>query len=255
MPLRRLLGAACAALLGLALLGATPANKPLRRLVFRFTYGDTNDMTMQSSGIGDSGDAKGAPSTGSGGSGIGDFVARVADRGTIDVTVKSAQPDGSLVVSVAEKARNTRTALPATCIVYSNTTVLCDRTKKVNLEEMELLAYLGQNFVNPVQIDAKGHWGFKESGAHNSMDAGYTIHGHQGSNFFVNMTRTYSQSGLDAYSSNTVGHFTYDAMRTVPTAIVESIVTRRQGRFGKAITDRTEVSYKLIDDSMAPTQP
>jgi len=249
------LGAACAALFGLALLGATPANKPLRRLVFRFTYGDTNDMTMHSSGIGDAGDAKGAPSTGSGGSGIGDFVARVADRGTIDVTVKATQPDGGLIVSVAEKARNTRTALPATCIVYSNTTVLCDRTKKVNLEEMELLAYLGQDFVNPVQIDANGHWGFQSSGPHDSMKAGYTIRSHQGSNFLIDMTRTYSQSGLDAYTSNTTGHFTYDAMRTVPTAIVESVVTRRQGSFGKNVTDRTEVSYTLIDDSMAPTKP
>ncbi len=255
MPLRRLLATAFAATFGLALLGAAPANKPLRRLVFRFTYGDTNDMTMHSSGIGDSGDAKGAPSTGSGGSGIGDFVARVADRGTIDVVVKAAQPDGSLIVRVSEKARNTRTALPATCIVYSNTTVLCDRTKKVNLEEMELLAYLGQNFVNPVQIDANGHWGFKVSGAHDSMKAGYTIRSHSGSNFLIDMTRTYSQSGLDAYSSNTTGHFTYNAMRTIPTAIVESIVTRRQGSFGKNVTDRTEVSYKLVDDSMAPQQP
>ena len=236
MHLRRLVTAAFAALFGLALLGAAPANKPLRRLVFRFTYGDTNDMTMHSSGI-------------------GDFVARVADRGTIDVVVKAAQPDGSLIVRVSEKARNTRTALPATCIVYSNTTVLCDRTKKVNLEEMELLAYLGQNFVNPVQIDANGHWGFKVSGAHDAMKAGYTIRSHSGSNFLIDMTRTYSQSGLDAYSSNTTGHFTYNAMRTIPTAIVESIVTRRQGSFGKNVTDRTEVSYKLVDDSMAPQQP
>jgi len=202
-------------------------------------------MTTTSSGISSSGQ----------GSGINNYVARVSDRGTIDVVVKAAQPDGSLVVSVAEHARNTRSAPATTCIVYSDTAVLCDRTKKVNLEEMELLAYLGQNFMNPVQIDAKGHWGYKVSAAHSSMKSGYTISGHKGSKFYVDMTRTYTQTGIDAYTARTVGHFTYDSMRTVPTAIVERLVTQRQGNFGKDVTDRTEVSYKLIDDSMAPKKP
>ena len=245
MHLRRLVTAAFAALFGLALLGAAPAHKPLRRLVFRFTYGDANEMTTNSSDISSSGQ----------GSGINSYVARVSDHGTIDVTVKSAQPDGSLVVSVAEHARNTRSARPATCIVYSDTALLCDHTKKVNLEETELLAYLGQNFVNPVQIDANGHWGYKVSGPHTVMKVGYTIRGHKKSNFYVDMTRSYTQTGMDAYTARTTGHFTYNAMRTVPTAIVESIVTRRQGNFGMNVTDRTEVSYKLVDDSMAPKQP
>ncbi len=245
MHLRRALTAAFAALFGLALLGAAPANKPLRRLVFRFTYGDANQVTTTSSGISSSGQ----------GSGINSYVARVSDYGTIHVTVKSAQPNGSLVVSVAEHARNSRSALPATCIVYSDTALLCDHTKKINIEEMELLSYLGQNFVNPVQIDAKGHWGYKVTGAHTSMKSGYTIRSHSGSKFLIDMTRTYEQSGMDAFTSETTGHFTYNAMMTVPTAIVESIVTRRQGSFGKHVTDRTEVSYKLINDSMASKQP
>src|SRR5580658_7861460 len=48
-----------------------------------------------------------------------------SDLGTITVSVVGLEADGGLVVNVAEEARTNRSIAPATCVVYSNTNVIC----------------------------------------------------------------------------------------------------------------------------------
>ena len=81
----------------------------------------------------------------------------VSDLGTITVNVVGLDPGGGLVVNVAEDARTNRSVAPATCIIFSNTNVLCG-SSVVTPEETSILRTLNPKFVDPTALDAKGHW-------------------------------------------------------------------------------------------------
>ncbi len=72
-------------------LSANAQTKPLRHLVYTFTWGTSTDLQMQNSGMTDSG--------GTSGSGTSDFTGGTQDKGTITVDIMREQPDRGLVIS------------------------------------------------------------------------------------------------------------------------------------------------------------
>jgi hypothetical protein len=242
------------AALGIAIAVSTTSvsavTQNVRHLVYTFTYTNSTDLTQHTSGINGQDDH-----TGFGGSqpasGVKDYKTGGGDRGTIVVDVTRVQPDTGLVVEVSEQANDTRSALPATCVVYGNTTVVCDSSKVVNTEEMELLRLLGSNFIDPAQVDSKNHWRVDQSGPNGSDVADFSIGKNDGGKMDITSQRVVKTTGVGAYTITTDGTIAYDFSRTVPTSVVEDQVMRQNGTGGNYTTVHTMTSMTLAQDSAA----
>lgn len=231
--------------------GTPPAAAPLRHLVYTFTWGTSNNTEVHTSGMGDGspGSANGPPTASGEASGISSFNASVNDKGTITVDVLREQPnDHGLVVTVSEQAQDNRSAVAATCVVFGNTDVICDPNAKINYEELTLLRFLGANFVDPNQIDAKQHWKVGESNGGYSVSADYTIASNASGIMKINEDRTVNPTKTETSTINaSIG---YDFNRQVPTAITEYAIERRE-RGEQYTTVKTETVLNLQADSMA----
>ncbi len=115
------------------------ATTPVRTLVYSFTVGVTNASSDASMAT-QSNNTRG----------------QTSDLGTITITVRGVEPDGGLVVDIAEAARTNRSVAPATCVTYSSTNVICGAT--VTPEETSVLRTLNPKFFDPSALDTKGHW-------------------------------------------------------------------------------------------------
>jgi hypothetical protein len=234
--------------------GAPPPVAPIRHLVYTFTWGTSNNTEVHTSGMGDgsagsSGTTMGAPTASGSASGMSSFNASVNDKGTITVDVLREQPnDHGLVVTVSEQAQDNRSAVAATCVVFGNTDVICDPNAKINYEELTLLRFLGSNFVDPNQIDAKQHWKVGESNGTYSVSADYTIAANANGVMKIDEDRIVSPTKTETSTSNaTIG---YDFNRQLPTAITEYSIERRE-RGEQYSTVKTETVLNLQVDSMA----
>jgi hypothetical protein len=222
--------------------------KPVRHLVYAFTYTNTSDLTVHDSGIsnGDAGPGGAAPT-----SGIQDSFAGNSDKGEVTVDVMRVQPDSGLVVIVSEQARETRSAEPTTCVVYGNTNVICDPNKKINSEEFVLLRLLGTNFVDPAQIDSKNHWRVENTGQQIASVTDYSIGKNDAGIMHISGTWVLKQIGAQPFTTTTDGSIVYDFGRTLPTSIVEDATTREQRQMGQYNVVRTQTSLTLTTDSAA----
>lgn len=230
--------------------GAPPAAAPLRHLVYTFTWGTANSTEVHVSGLGNGSPVSAnTPNQVGNPTGISSFSASNSDKGSITVDVLREQPnDHGLVVTVSERAQDTRSAVPATCVVFGNTDVICDPNAKINYEELTLLRFLGANFVDPGQIDAKQHWKVGESNGTYSISADYTIAKN------VNGALTISEDRIvrptKAATSTIDATIGYDFNRQIPTAITEYAIERSE--VGEQyITIKTETVLTLQADSMA----
>jgi hypothetical protein len=219
---------------------AAPA-VPVRHLVYGFTWGTSQNLQVQESGIG-TGDA-----------GHANYNSGNNDQGTMTVDVVREQPDKGLVVTIAEQAQGTRKAGPATCVVYGTTAVICDPNKTVNVEEQTLLRFLGANFVDPAIIDSKQHWSFGDTGPGYSMKADYTIAKNDAGVMTIQENRTVKeqQSANTDTSINTT--ISYDYNRQVPTALNEYTIQRAGGTDGYK-TIKSQTTFALQSDSMKPAK-
>jgi hypothetical protein len=232
--------------------GTPPSGAPIRHLVYTFTYGTANNTEVHVSGMGDGSMASGAagPPTASGSaSGMSSFNASVNDKGTITVDVLREQPnDHGLVVTVSEQAQDSRSAVAATCVVFGNTDVICDPNAKITYEELTLLRFLGANFIDPNQLDAKQHWKVGESNGAYSVSADYTIASNANGVMKINEDRVVSPTKTETSTINsTIG---YDFNRQVPTGITEYAIERHE-RGEQYTTIKTETVLNLQTDSMA----
>ncbi|MBV8148466.1 MAG: hypothetical protein JO092_05185 [Candidatus Eremiobacteraeota bacterium] len=218
------------------------AAAPLRHLVYSFTWGNSNDTQMSNSGMNASG--------GTAGSGMEDFGGTAADKGTIVVDVLREQTDSGLVVSVSEQAQTRRSAPPATCVVYSDTTVLCDPNKQINAEEFTLLRFLGAHFVDPNQLDAKHHWHVERQGRVSTV-ADYTISKNDFSgNLGIDEVRLIKEQGSRSQTTTINSTIGYDFAHVIPTSISEFSTLRNQ-QSDQYVTVTTQTVLKLQTDSMA----
>ena len=233
--------------LSLTVLIAQATAPPVQRhLVYTFTYGVSTDRQVHTSGMGAGGNGD---ASGTAASGMADFTGGNEDKGTIAVDVVREQPDTGLVVSVSEAARDSRSAEPATCVVYSDTTIVCDPNKKINAEELTLLRFLGVHFVDPNQLDAKQHWHVERAGAISSA-ADYTIDKNVDGALTISEVRVVKEIGARARTTNVNATVGYDFNKTVPIAInAYSIERSEQGEQYNTI--KTQTVLTLQTDSMA----
>lgn len=229
-----------------ALAVTTTKDTPQRHLVYTFTYGVSTDTQMHSSGIATTTDTG---TSGSNPSGITDYTGGSSDKGTITVDVMHEQPDSGLVVVISEQAQDTRKAAPTTCVVFSDTTLICDPNKKVNAEELTLLRFLGTHFVDPNNLDAKSHWHVERDGQV-TTSADYTISKNANGAMTIDevrLVKIISSSPLTTNVNSTIG---YDFTKSIPTAVTEySIERSEQGE--KYNTVKSETVLTLQSDSLA----
>lgn len=133
-------------------------------------------------------------------------------------------------------------------MVFGNTDVICDPSAKINYEELTLLRFVGDNFVDPGQIDAKQHWKIGESNGAYSVSADYTIAKN------VNGALTISEDRIvrptKAATSTIDATIGYDFNRQIPTTITEYAIERSE--VGEQyVTIKTETVLNLQADSMA----
>ena len=228
-----------------------PAAAPIRHLVYSFTYGTSTDLEVHSSGIG--GGGMGAETgTGNmmgGGSGTSDYTAGVGDQGTITVDVIREQPDHGLVVSVSEDAQHDRSAKAATCVVYGNTTAICDPNAKVNEEELTAVSFLGTNFIDPALIDSNKHWRIDNSGPQYSMVSDFTIKSNVNGAMTIGEVRQTKETGSHVETTNANGTIAYDFNKQVPTSVTEYEIGRQQHGSDQYATQKTQTVLNLKSDS------
>lgn len=243
----RILGAALLAALfpvpALATTNVQPAAQ--RHLVYTFTYGVSTDRETHVSGMGATmGDSSNVAS------GMVDNKGGSSDKGTIVVDVVSQQSDSGLVVVISEQGQETRRAEPATCVVYSDTTLICDPNKRENSEELTLLRFLGAHFVDPNNLDAKSHWHVQRDGPV-STAADYTISKNDNGVMTIDEVRTVKDiSSATPQTTNINATIGYDFNKSIPTAVTEFLIQRsEQGEQYNTI--KSETVLTLQTDSLA----
>lgn len=235
---------ALAAFAGLVVLplNTSAQTKPLRHLVYTFTWGTSTDLQMQNSGMTENG--------GTTGSGTSDFGGGAQDRGTITVNVVREQPDRGLVVSVSEQAQGSRSAPATTCVVFGNTNVMCDPNGKVNAEELTVARLLGTTFVDPTQLDAKQHWQVSQNAPGFTTVSDFVIAQNAAGVMKIVETRTVTGTGARPYTQNVNATIGYDFNKTVPLSIDENATERSEGVNQYRIV-KSQTTLQLESDSMA----
>jgi hypothetical protein len=222
-------------------------------LVYSFSYGSQQQITARdSSSSGEAVDAGGSYSGTT--NGISHYQGSLSDKGTMTVQIVRKQSDGGLIVSISEAGENTRRAPAATCVVYGNTSVICDPNKTVYPEEYTLLRFLGPNFVDPSQLDAKRHWAISQpSGGGDSVTANYTINSNAGGAMEISETRTIVPAAKNQPETDITTKVGYDFNRAVPTSIDEYSTQRQEN--GVVGTTKTiyQTTLNLVSDTTAKT--
>ena len=216
--------------------------KPVRHLVYTFDVTLSTTSTVHDSGIGGDGDATGSAN----------YRAGNTDQGTINVDVLQVQPDSGLVVQISEQARNNRSAVPTMCVVYGNSAVICDQSHgQLNEEESSLLRFLGRNFVNKSQLDAKNHWRYSASDAQSQETNDFTLGTATGDTLPITYQRVLKVQGVHGFNATTDGTLTYDEKMSVPVNIKEETITRRDTGMGNYDTVQQQMTLTLSTDSLA----
>ena len=235
---------AFAAAAALTAAAALADSAPIRHLVYAFDVTLSTTATMHDSGIGGDGNATGTT----------DYHAGTSDQGTITVDVMQVQPDTGLVVQISEAARNRRDKSPTECVTYGNGAVICDQSNgQLNEEEMNLLRFLGRNFVNSALIDAHNHWQYASNDPQSAETNDYTITKTDGSMLDINYQRVLKVSGAQGFNATTSGSMTYNKALSVPVSVKEETMTRKDAGMGNYDTIRQDLTFNLSQDSMGQT--
>ncbi len=185
-----------------------------------------------------------------GGSGITHYNGSLNDMGTMTVNIMGEQADKGLIVVISEQGKDTRKAPPATCVVYGNTTVLCDPNKTVNTEEYTLLRFLASNFIDPNKIDAKQHWNVNQAGPTMTINADYTITKVNNNIMSIDESRSVRDKSQGQMTSDIQTKVTYDYGRAVPNTINEYVTQRVEGGVSGSATTIYQTSLQLVSDSL-----
>ena|SRR5579871_660952 len=241
---------AAAALLTSSALGR--ADTTGGQLVYSFSYGSQQNITARDS----SDNAESVSGGGLGGTnnGISHYQGSLSDKGTMTVQIERKQSDGGLIVSISEAGENTRRAPAATCVVYGNTSVICDPNKTVYPEEYTLLRFLGTNFVDPSQLDANRHWAISQpSGGGDSVTASYTINSNNNGAMQISESRTIRPANKSSVETDINTKIGYDFTRTVPTTIDEYSTQRQENGTTGSTKTIYQTTLNLVSDTMAKT--
>lgn len=243
--------AALACLLGLAMPGPARGadGKPIRHLEYRFAVALNAEMTTHDSGI-YNGRARGGPAPlPVAASGINHRAASGGSSGIITVDVDSVLTDGGLGVTIAERFPAGQRVPPAACVTYGSTYVLCDTSKQVTSEEIELLRFLGRNFADEGLLDVNRHWQYRQQTGQLSETTDYIIRNDDAGTLSIELTRTTSSpaGGVDASSD---GRVIYSRLRSLPTELKLRTVSRTEGGPGTSNRTQMQLDLTLLSDSM-----
>lgn len=218
---------------------------PVRHFTYRFQIGITTSIEEHNSGFNGGDPAEYGRAAGVTGNGVSTYDGRVSDDGTIDIDVMREQPDHGLVLRISEHARGTRDTQPITCVVYGSGTTVCSTIGKVHVEEYALLRFLGENFVDPAQIDAQQHWHVSSVMAGAVAQSDYVIAKNDGGALTINENRQVEMNGTkggNAVITATVG---YDMNRAIPTTVNE-LTIQREDQGQNYSTVRAQVELQLV---------
>lgn len=218
---------------------------PIRELVYGFTWESQQTIAAR-----DSKNPAEDPNFSYAGSGINYYHGNLGDRGTIKVGVLREQPDTGLVVVVSEQGLRTRNALPATCVVYGTTNVLCDPNATVNPEEYTLLRFLGEKFIDSSRVDDKGRWQYDETNNDIRVKAAYRIVSVKGDDVTISEVRDISQ--VDRITMTTEGQTTihYNSARLAPLSVDEYVTQREDHGVNGTVTTIFQTTLTLQSDSL-----
>ncbi|HVN70273.1 MAG TPA: hypothetical protein VMU38_11570 [Candidatus Binatia bacterium] len=231
---------------------AVRADTSLGTLTYNFTYSVNQNTTTRDSST----NVEGANAQGLSGeqsNGMSHYGGNLNDKGTMTVQVIKQQPDGALVVMISEQGQDVRRAPPAECVVYGNTHVICDPNKTVYTEEYTLLRFLGGNFVDPSQLDARKHWQIVQDSNGLNIKADYTIDSNNNGKMQISETRSLRQPGGGSLTTDIQTKIGYDYPRAVPTSVDEYVTQRHDNGVSGTSTTIYQTTLDLISDTMAKT--
>jgi hypothetical protein len=185
--------------------------------------------------------------------GISHYGGSLNDKGTMTVQILGKQPDGGIIVSIAEAGENIRRAPAATCVVYGNTKVICDPNKTVYTEEYTLLRFLGSNFVDPNQLDAKHHWQIVQDSPAMNVTSDYVLGATTTSDVKISEARKIRQAGGGSLTTDVQTAIGYDMSRAVPTSVDEYVTQRHDNGVAGTSTTIYQTTLQLVSDTMART--
>lgn len=166
--------------------------------------------------------------------------------GKITVNVTGVQPDKGVVLSISEQS-NDGSIASASCVVYGNTSFICDPTKHLAPEEYTLLRFLGSNFVDPNQLDAKQHWRVVQNVAGLDQTADYTIqHNDNGALTIAEALVLKPKGGPPTDITSTIQ---YDFTHAVPTSVNEHLTQSQSAGAAGDSTDKVHTTLQLVSDS------
>jgi hypothetical protein len=225
-------------------------------LVYHFTYSANQNINARDDANGS--EAYGKPN-GNGNdliqsSGISHYGGSLNDKGTMTVQViGKPQADGGQVVTISEAGENIRRAPAATCVVYSNTQVLCDPNKTVYTEEYTLLRFLGSKFVDPNQLDKNKHWQVSQDAGDVNGTADYTILSNNNGAMQISETRKLRQARGGSLTTDVQAKIGYDMGKAVPTSVDEYVTQRHDNGVQGTSTTIYQTTLQLVSDTMAKT--
>ena len=227
------------------------ADTAVPTLVYNFTYSSNQNVTARDSST--SVESVATDALAGGTNGISHYNGSLTDKGTMTVQVIGKQQDGGLIVAISETGQQTRRAPPATCVVYGNTRVICDPNKTVYSEEYTLLRFLGLNFVDPNNIDAKRHWQITQDSPNLNITADYVIGPTNTSDVQVSEARKIRQSGGGSLTTDVQTKIGYDMSRTVPTTVDEYVTQRHDNGVAGTSTTIYQTTLQLVSDTIPKT--
>lgn len=166
---------------------STAALKPVRTMVYSFTYSTPSER----------------------------------HQGTIQADVLGITQDGGLAVRFSQQVdgQPAQTFAPADCTVYGDTRVQCLKPNALGSYENELAHLLGRGFVDGNSMDEKNHWRIAGKLDGNDLTDDFTVTSNNAGILNINEVRDVTASG------NTTHHtaqITYDLNKTIPTKIVST---------------------------------
>ena len=240
-----LLSTLTAALAATTVAPSLAAGAPLRHIVYNFKIGIQQSTTQHDSGFSGGG--------GGVGSGVSDSKSATADEGQIVVDVTGSSADGGLVISVSENAKEQRSSVPATCVVYgANLAIVCDPNGKVNDEEFSIIRYIGKNFIAPGATAVGSKWRVGDNLSAGNEINDFVVTAANGPMLTINEDRTQKVSGAHGFDQTITGTIGYNAMYTVPTALHEQTIRRQNQGAQDYMTVRVFTDLTLASDSAQP---
>jgi hypothetical protein len=218
-----------------------------RHLIYSFTFGVQGSDSSRDSATVESNGENGL--VGTSGSGISHYQGSVGDTGTMNVDITGQESDGGVVVSISENGKDTRKAPAATCVVYANTSVLCDPNKTVNEEEYTLLRFLSPNFVDPTRMDAQQRWHVSQSSQRSTVSADYGIEHSANGMLSIKETRSIRGQGPGVATVDGQTSILYDFNSRVPASIDEYVTQRTERGVAGNSTSVFQTTLKLVSDS------